>query len=94
MLRCREVGFIQRLYIISTAVRSGLSNGLLHWFCHGVVRLVSSNDYIYYFHGREGGFTRQFIIIIITTTLFNVESREVGYPTVYDGYMIRYIVGF
>ena len=27
--RCREVGFIQRLYIISTAVRSGLSDGLL-----------------------------------------------------------------
>ena len=27
--RCREVGFIQRLYIISTAVRSGLPDGLL-----------------------------------------------------------------
>ena len=25
--RCREVGFIQRSYIISTAVRSGLPNG-------------------------------------------------------------------
>ena len=25
--RCREVGFIQRLYIISTAVRSGLPDG-------------------------------------------------------------------
>ena len=43
--RCREVGFIQRLYIISTAVRSGLPEGL-HWLCHGVVRLVSSNGYI------------------------------------------------
>ena len=27
--RCREVGFIQQLYIISTAVRSGLPDGLL-----------------------------------------------------------------
>ena len=27
--RCREVGFIQRLLIISTAVRSGLPDGLL-----------------------------------------------------------------
>ena len=27
--QCREVGFIQRLYIISTAVRSGLPDGLL-----------------------------------------------------------------
>ena len=44
--RCREVGFIQWLYIISTAVRSGLTDGLLYRFCHGVVRLVSSNGYI------------------------------------------------
>ena len=29
MPRFREVGFIQRLYIISTAVRSGLPDGLL-----------------------------------------------------------------
>ena len=27
--RCREVGYIQRLYIISTAVRSGLPDGLV-----------------------------------------------------------------
>ena len=44
--QCREVGFIQRLYIISTAVRSGLPDGLLYWVCHGVVRLVLSNGYI------------------------------------------------
>ena len=44
--RCREVGFIQRLYIISTAMRSGLPDGLLCWVCHSVVRLVSSNGYI------------------------------------------------
>ena len=44
--RCREVGFIQWLCIISMAVRSGLPDGLLCWICHGVVRLVSSNGYI------------------------------------------------
>ena len=57
---CHEVGFIQWLYVISTAVRSG--------------------------HQR-------FIIIIITTTPFEVEGREVGYPTVYDEYMVRYMMG-
>ena len=64
----REVGFIQRLYIISTTVRSGY---------------------------------RRFIIIIITTTPFDVEGREVGCPTVYEGflwydtslvYMVWYII--
>ena len=58
--RCHEVGFIQRLYIISTAVRSGLPEGL-HWVCHGVVRLVHPTV-IYYFHGREVGFTRRFTL--------------------------------
>ena len=58
--RCREVGFIQRLYVISTAVRSG---------------------------------HRRFIVIIITTTPFEVEGREVGYPTIYDEYMVRYMMG-
>ena len=42
--RCREVGFIKRLYIISTVVRLGLPDGLLVY--HGVVRLVPSNGYI------------------------------------------------
>ena len=65
--RCCEVGFTQRLYIIST-----------------VVRLVSPNGYIL-FHSREVGFTRRFIIIIITTTPFDVEGREVGYPTIMMG---------
>ena len=53
---------------------------------------------IYYFHGREVVFTLRFkiiiIIIITTTTPIDVEGRKVGYPTVYDGYMVRYIVGF
>ena len=47
--------------------------------CHGVVR---------------SGLPDRFIIIIITTTPIDVEGREVGYPTVYDGYMVQYIVGF
>ena len=50
-LRCREVGFIQRSYIISTAVRSGLPDD-----------------------------STSCIIIIITTTPFYVEGREVGVP--------------
>ena len=37
---------------------------------------------------------RRIIIIIITTTPFEVEGREVGCPTVYEGYIARYIVGF
>ena len=41
------------LYIISTAVRSGLPDDLLYWVCHGVVRLVSSNGYILF--PRPGG---------------------------------------
>ena len=56
------------------------------------MRLVSPNSYIL-FHGREVGFTRWFIIIIITMTPFEVEGREVEYPTVYEGYMVWYIVG-
>ena len=56
------------------------------------MRLVSSNGYIL-FPGREVGFTRRFIVIIITMEPFEVEGREVGYPTVYEGYMVWYIVG-
>ena len=76
-------------------MRSGLPEGLLvatvtwGWF-HPTVS--------YYFHGREVRFTRQFMIIIIiintTKAPIDVEGREVGYPTVYDGYMVWYIVGF
>ena len=42
--------------------------------CHGVVRLVSSNGYIYYFHGCEVGFTRRFGILGLP------RYREVGLP--------------
>ena len=51
--RCREVGFIQRLHIISTVVRSGLPTGGLPR-CREV---GSIQHVIYYFHGREVGFT-------------------------------------
>ena len=57
------------------------------------MRLVSPNGYIL-FHGREVGFTRRFIIIIIITTApFEVGGHEVGYLTIYEGYMVWYIVG-
>ena len=41
---------------------------------------------IYYFHDRE-------VIIIITTTPFDVEGREVGSPTVYEVYMVSFMMG-
>ena len=44
--------------------------------CHDVVSLV-----IYYFHGREVG--------LLTGGV--PRCREVGCPTDYDGYMVRYI---
>ena len=63
--RCREVGFIQRLYIISTTVRSGLPDGLLHWFCHGVVRLVHPTV-IYYFYDREVGLSDGLLVTTVS----------------------------
>ena len=72
-------------------MRSGLPDGLLYWICHGVVRLVSSNGYMLSTAVRSSH--RRFIIIIITTTPFEVEDREVGYPTSYDEYMVRYMMG-
>ena len=38
------------------------------------MRLVSSNGSIYYFHSREVGFTRRFIVII-----YYFHGREVGF---------------
>ena len=71
------------------------------------MRLVPSNGYIYCFHSHDVEITQRFIsfhgvvrsslldrfiIIIITTMPIDVEGREVGYPTVYDGYMVRYML--
>ena len=39
------------------------------------------------------GLPDRFIIITITTTPIDVEGCEVGCPTVYDGYMVRNMVG-
>ena len=51
----------------------GSSNYIVvHWDCHGVVRLVTSNGYIYYFHDHEVGFTRRFITLVLSW------CREVG----------------
>ena len=46
--------------------------------CHGVMRLVSSNGYIYYVHGLEVRFTRRFGILGLP------RCREVGLPNVYE----------
>ena len=78
--RCHEVGFIQLLYIISTAVRSGLPDSLLHWFCHGVMRLVSSNGYIYYFHDREVGFTDGSSLLLLPRHLSMLGVVRWGVP--------------
>ena len=73
-------------------MRSG-SPECLHRVCHGVVRLVSSNGYIF-FPRPLGRVYRRFIIDIITTTPLEVEGREVGYSTVYERYIVWYMVGF
>ena len=50
----------------------GFSNYIVvHWDCHGVVRLVYPTI-IYYFHDREVGFTRRFSILRLP------RCREVG----------------
>ena len=36
---------------------------------------------------------RRFVIIIITTTPFEVEGHEVGSPMVYDEYMVWFMMG-
>ena len=56
-----------------TVPEIGSSNYIVvHWDCHGVVRLVLSNAHIL-FHDREVGFTRRFSILRLP------RCREVGY---------------
>ena len=55
-------------------MRSALPDGLVYLDFHGVVRLVTSNDYIYYFHGHEVGFTQRFGILGLP------RCHEVGLP--------------
>ena len=80
--RCREVGFTQRLYDISTFVRLVSPNGyILFPRCREVGFIQRS--YIISTAVRSGlpdGSSSCIIIIIITTTPFNVEGCEVGVP--------------
>ena len=46
--------------------------------CHGVVRLDSSNGYIYYFHGCEGGLPDGLVFWVCHGAV------RLVYPTVYE----------
>ena len=85
--RCREVGFTQRLYDISTVVRLVSPNRyILFPQCHEVGFIQRS--YIISTVVRSGLPDDSssciiiiiIIIIIITTTTFDVEGLEVGVP--------------
>ena len=56
--RCREVGFIQRSYIISTAVRSGLPNGSSSCI---IIIIITTTPFDV--EGREVGVPRFMILI-------------------------------
>ena len=108
--RCREVGFTQRLYDISTVVRLVSPNGYISFPRCRKVGLIQQL-YIISTAVRSGlpdGSSSCIIIIIITTTPFDVEGREVGVPRfimviwygtslvygmVHRWYMVWYIVG-
>ena len=80
---CREVGFTEWLYDISTIVRLVSSNGyILFPRCHEVGFIQRS--YIISTAVRsglpDGSSSCIIIIIIITTTPLDVEGREVGVP--------------
>ena len=79
--RCREVGFTERLYDISTIVRLVSPNGyILFPRCREVGFIQRS--YIISTAVRSGlpDGSSSCIIIIITTTPFDVEGLEVGVP--------------
>ena len=79
--RCREVGFIQQLYDISTVVRLVSPNDyILFPRCREVGFIQRS--YIISTTVRSGlpDGSSSCIIIIITTTPFDVKGREVGVP--------------
>ena len=61
------------------AVRSGLPEGL-HRVCQGVVRLVSSNGYIYYFHDHEVGFTDGSSLLLLPRHLSRLRVVRWGIP--------------
>ena len=80
--RCREVGFTQRLYDIFTVMRLVSPNGyILFQRCREVGFIQRS--YIISTAVRldlPNGSSSCIIIIIISTTPFDVEGREVGVP--------------
>ena len=77
--RCREVGFIQRSYIISTTVRSGLPNGSSS--CIIIIIIMTPFDV----EGRKVGVPRYMMGIWYGTSLV--------YGMVHRWYMIWYIIG-
>ena len=83
--RCREIGFTQRLYDISTVVRLVSPNGYIFFpRCREVgfiqqAYIISTAVWSSLPDGSSPCIII-IIIIIITTTPFNVEGREVGVP--------------
>ena len=63
--RCREVGFIQRSYIISTAVRSGLPDGSSS--CIIIIIIITTIPYDV--EGREVGVPQFMMVIWYDTSL-------------------------
>ena len=68
-------------------MRSGLPDGLVFWVLPRCREVGSSNGYIYYFHGREVGFTRRFGILgfchgvvrlVHPTVIYYFHDHEVG----------------
>ena len=102
--RCHEVGFIQRLCtgFCHGVVRLVSPNGyILFPRCHGVGFIQRSYNISTAMRSGLPNGSSSCIIIIITTTPFDVEGREVGVPRsmmgiwygTWLGYMVWYIVG-
>ena len=80
--QCREVGFTQWLYDISTVVRLVSPNGYISFPRCREVGFIQQL-YIISTAVRSGlpdGSSSCIIIIIITMTPFDIEGREVGVP--------------
>ena len=83
--RCREVGFIQRLYIIFTTMRSGLPDGSSSCI---IIIIVTTTPFDV--EGREVGVPRFMMFIWYGTSLV---YGMVVYGMVHRWYMVWYIVG-
>ena len=100
--RCREVGFTQRLYDISTVVRLVSPNGyILFPRCREVGFIQRSYIISTAVRSSLPNGSSWCIIIIITITPFDVKGRVVSVPRLMMGiwygtllvYMVWYIVG-